>query len=106
MALLRTLPAIVIELLLQTTPSGAQQHYAEEIKKATGRAAQLTRQLLAFSRKQVLYPTVLDLNAIVHDVGKILQRLIGEDVQVVTALETRLVDRVVSAQACLRQLPL
>ena len=56
----------------------------EEIKKATRRAAQLTRQLLAFSRKQVLYPTVLDLNTIVGDIGKILQRLIGEDVQIVT----------------------
>jgi two-component system, cell cycle sensor histidine kinase and response regulator CckA len=74
------------DLLLEATPSNAQQHYAEEIKKAGGRAAQLTRQLLTFSRKQVLYPTILDLNAIVHDFGKILQRLIGEDVQIVTDL--------------------
>ena len=78
------------ELLLETTQSGVQQHYAEEIKKATRRAAQLTRQLLAFSRKQMLYPTILDLNTVVHDVGKILQRLIGEDVQIVTDLETGL----------------
>ncbi|MGB8731622.1 MAG: PAS domain S-box protein, partial [Candidatus Sulfotelmatobacter sp.] len=78
------------DLLLETTPTGAQQHYTEQIKKATRRAAQLTRQLLAFSRKQVLYPVILDLNAVVRDVGKILQRLIGEDVQIVTDLETSL----------------
>src|SRR6202163_2918922 len=67
-----------------------QQHYAEQIKKATRRAAELTRQLLAFSRKQILYPAILDLNAVVRDVGKILHRLIGEDVQIVTDLETSL----------------
>ena len=78
------------DLLLETTPTGAQQHYAEQIKKATRRAAELTRQLLAFSRKQVLYPVILDLNVVVRDVGKILQRLIGEDVQIVTDLETSL----------------
>src|SRR5581483_3490643 len=72
------------ELLLETKPSEKQQHYAEQIKKASGRAAQLTRQLLAFSRKQVLYPTVLNLNTVVADVGKLLQRLIGEDIRIVT----------------------
>jgi PAS domain S-box-containing protein len=72
------------ELLLDTKQSEKQQHYAEEIKKASGRAAQLTRQLLAFSRKQVLYPTVFNLNTVVADVGKLLQRLIGEDIQIVT----------------------
>ena len=75
------------ELLLETTQSSARRHYAEGIQKATRRAAHLTRQLLAFSRKQVLYPTVLDLNTIVQDVGRILQRLIGEDVQIVTDME-------------------
>jgi PAS domain S-box-containing protein len=78
------------DLLLETTPTGVQQHYAEQIKKATRRAAELTRQLLAFSRKQILYPVILDLNAVVRDVGKILQRVIGEDVQIVTDLETSL----------------
>ena len=78
------------DLLLETTPTGVQQHYAEQIKKATRRAAELTRQLLAFSRKQILHPAILDLNAVVRDVGKILQRLIGEDVQIVTDLETSL----------------
>jgi two-component system, cell cycle sensor histidine kinase and response regulator CckA len=69
------------ELLLER-PGAGSQHYAEQIKEATTRAAQLTRQLLAFSRKQVLFPTVLNLNAVVGDVGGILRRLIGEDVQI------------------------
>ena len=53
----------------------------DEIRKAGQRAAALTQQLLAFSRKQVLEPKVLDLNAIVQDMEKMLCRLIGEDVQ-------------------------
>ena len=52
----------------------------EEVKKAGERAATLTRQLLAFSRKQLLQPVVLDLNAIVTGIGKMLPRLIGEDI--------------------------
>ena len=51
-----------------------------EILKAANRAASLTQQLLAFSRKQVLLPTVLDLNGVLADLGKMLPRLIGEDI--------------------------
>jgi signal transduction histidine kinase/ActR/RegA family two-component response regulator len=63
---------------------------AEEIKKAGDRAAALTRQLLAFSRQQVLQPTVLDLNAVVNHVEQLLARLIGEDVGLRTRLATGL----------------
>ena len=57
---------------------------AQEIKKAATRAAALTRQLLAFSRKQVLQPRVLDLNGIVSDMDKMLRRLLGEHIELVT----------------------
>jgi signal transduction histidine kinase/ActR/RegA family two-component response regulator len=55
--------------------------YLEEIKKAGDRAANLTRQLLAFSRKQILQPIPLNLNDIVSDINKLLERLIGEDIE-------------------------
>ncbi len=58
-----------------------------EIQKAARRAAALTGQLLAFSRKQILQPSVLDLNAVVTDIEKMLRRVIGEDVRLETALD-------------------
>jgi PAS domain S-box-containing protein len=61
--------------------------HATEIKKAAARAAALTGQLLAFSRRQVLQPRVLDLNAVVSDMDSLLRRLIGEDVELVTMLD-------------------
>ncbi len=60
------------------------RHDVEEIEKAGHRAAGLTAQLLAFSRKQVLQPKVLDLNEVISDVDKMLRRLIGEDIDLVT----------------------
>jgi signal transduction histidine kinase/ActR/RegA family two-component response regulator len=62
----------------------------EEIGRATTRAAALTRQLLAFSRKQILTPHVLDLNAVVAGLEPMLHRLIGEDIAVVTRLAPEL----------------
>jgi len=62
----------------------------EETKKAAERAASLVRQLLAFSRKQILEPKVLDLNEVVKDMHKMLTRLIGENIQLATRLETEL----------------
>jgi two-component system cell cycle sensor histidine kinase/response regulator CckA len=62
----------------------------EEIKKAGERAATLTRQLLAFSRKQMLQPKVLDLNAVIVDMFKLLQRLIGEDIDLLSSLNSSL----------------
>lgn len=59
----------------------------EEIRKAADRAAALTRQLLAFSRKQIFSPKVLVLNSVVTDVAKLLQRLIGEDIELRTTLD-------------------
>jgi two-component system cell cycle sensor histidine kinase/response regulator CckA len=69
------------ELLLQRLPAGGPERgMVEQIYRAGERASMLTRQLLAFSRKQVVAPQVLDLNAIVADAEKMLARLIGEDV--------------------------
>ncbi len=58
----------------------------EEIRRAGERAASLTRQLLAFSRKQVLQPKVIDLNSVVEGMNKMLRRLIGEDIELVCVL--------------------
>ncbi|MGD0993426.1 MAG: PAS domain S-box protein [Gemmatimonadales bacterium] len=70
------------ELLLdELTPGDPKRQDVEEIHAAARRAAGLTRQLLAFSRKQVFQTRVLDLNAVVRMLEKMLQRLIGEDVK-------------------------
>jgi PAS domain S-box-containing protein len=79
------------ELMLRRLRQGDPlRHNAEEINKAGSRAASLTSQLLAFSRKQVLQPKVLDLNTVVADMDKMLRRLIGEHIELVTILEPRL----------------
>jgi two-component system cell cycle sensor histidine kinase/response regulator CckA len=66
------------------------RHEIEEIQKAGQRAAELTGHLLAFSRKQVLQPRVLDLNQVVSRLDKMLRRLIGEDIEMTTALDPSL----------------
>ena len=73
------------QLLLENLATGDRlRGYAEAISTAGDRAAGLTRQLLAFSRQQVLAPRVLDLNVVVGNVSKMLRRLIGEDIDLVT----------------------
>ena len=73
-------------LLHATPPEDGRREDVEEIKNAGLRAAELTRQLLAFSRRQVLAPKVLDMNAVVSQMDKMLRRLIVEDVELVTQL--------------------
>jgi two-component system cell cycle sensor histidine kinase/response regulator CckA len=76
------------DLGLRKVPEGNPlRRNLEEIKKASTRATSLTRQLLAFSRKQMLQAKVIDMNAIVSDMDRMLRRLIGEDIDLVTALE-------------------
>ena len=74
-------------MLMSLGPKDPLRGDVEEIKRASRRAADLTRQLLAFSRKQVLQPQILDLNAVVLGMDKMLRRLIGADVELVTVFE-------------------
>ncbi|MGA9570147.1 MAG: PAS domain S-box protein [Candidatus Acidiferrales bacterium] len=76
------------QVLKRTLPPGsAFLEHAEEIEKAGQRAASLTRQLLAFSRQQVLAPAVLNLNSLISEMEKMLPRLIGEDIEIIIALD-------------------
>jgi two-component system cell cycle sensor histidine kinase/response regulator CckA len=76
------------EVILDQIPAESPMRASvREIAQAGERAASLTRQLLAFSRKQVLEPKVLDLNAVVTDTAKMLRRLLGEDIDLKTVLE-------------------
>jgi two-component system cell cycle sensor histidine kinase/response regulator CckA len=79
------------ELLLgELDPHDFRREEVEEIRKAAQRATALTRQLLAFGRRQVLQPQVLDLNEVVANMDRMLQRLIGEDIQLLTVLDPEL----------------
>jgi PAS domain S-box-containing protein len=77
-------------VLNQLSPTDSLCTDIEEIKKAGERATSLTTQLLAFSRKQILQPKVLELNERVADTDKMLQRLIGEDIELITSLDPAL----------------
>ncbi len=73
-------------LLVDDDLSDNQRRRVTEIRKASDRAAALTKQMLAFSRKQTLQPRVLHLNTVVADLEKMLQRLLGEHIQIITDL--------------------
>ena len=76
------------EIALTELPAGHRlRAMLTEIRKAGERAAGLTRQLLAFSRKQMLQPIVLDLNGLITETEKMVRRLVGEDVEIATDLE-------------------
>ena len=74
------------ELLHGSAESDAQRADVSEIIKAGNSAAVLTKQLLTFSRKQVLETTIVDLNALVDSLARMLRRLIGEHIELVTTL--------------------
>ncbi len=69
-------------LLLQQDLGTTARSYVGELRKAGERAAGLTRQLLAMSRRQILNPRLLDLNGIIHEMSGMLRRLIGEDITI------------------------
>jgi len=77
-------------LLRRLTPEDPVRSEIELIEKTANRAADLTRQLLAFSRKQILQPAVMNLNAAVATMSEMLRRMIGEDVLLATALDPAL----------------
>jgi hypothetical protein len=78
-------------LLEQFLPDDPRRSDVQEIRRAAERAAALTRQLLAFSRKQVMQPRLLDLNEVITSVQKLLERLIGDDVTLEIRTDPQLV---------------
>lgn len=72
----------------ESAASDTHRESVDQILKAGRQAASLIRQLLAFSRQQVLEPKTVDVNAVVHDTEKMLHRLIGEDIELVTRLDS------------------
>ncbi len=74
----------------ETSPGSSLHDHAQQVYEASQRAAELTRQLLAFSRQQVLQPQVVSLNSILENMQKMLSRLIGEDIRVRTVCSKEL----------------
>jgi len=80
-----------VQLLEESKHEPAKiERYARQIQSATDRGASLTRQLLAFGRRQMLNPSILDLNAVVSELWKMLPRLLGEDIDTVLSLDSAL----------------
>ena len=77
-------------ILRKLAPKDPLRGNIEEIKKAGERSASLTHQLLAFSRQQMLQPKIIDINETIHDTSKMLQRLIGEDIELLLVLNPKI----------------
>lgn len=77
-------------LLAELLPNASDRELVTEIDEAVRRATGLTRQLLAFSRKQVVEPVVLDLNVTISETRKMLRRMVGEDIVIETSLDPEL----------------
>jgi PAS domain S-box-containing protein len=75
-------------LLEELEPGGSMHHKVQSIKQAADRAASLTRQLLAFSRKQLLELKVIDINSVIGDMERLLRPLIGENIELITHLSS------------------
>ena len=74
------------EVLLEQLEKGEMHSKVQSIQQAADRAATLTRQLLAFSRKQLLELKVIDVNRVIGDMERLLRPLIGENIELVTHL--------------------
>ncbi len=77
-------------LLSQSSLAEADRDMIQQIKKSGDRAASMTRQLLAFSRRQMLVPEILDLNCLIDSLGEMLRRIIGEDIELHLQLDPQL----------------
>jgi two-component system, cell cycle sensor histidine kinase and response regulator CckA len=75
------------DILIEELEGDERVESAREIRRAGARAAELTRQVLAFARRQVLVPRAVDVNVVVASVGQMLRRLIGEQISLVTKLD-------------------
>lgn len=88
--LLSVILSYSVLLLEELKPDDPNRADLEEIQKAGERAADLTQQLLSFSRRQVIEPQILDLNDLVTDMDKMIRRLVSEDIEVNTRTARRL----------------
>ncbi|CAN5647973.1 hypothetical protein BH23GEM11_BH23GEM11_06400 [soil metagenome] len=79
-----------VDLIILDLEDGPIVEDLQLVRKAADRAATLTAQLLAFSREQILLPKTVELGAVVRDAGQLIERLIGEQIQVVYQLEPEL----------------
>jgi signal transduction histidine kinase len=84
------LALLYLDRMAATTGTDRVRNYLSEIHRAGGRAARLTRQLLAFSRKQVLHPKVLDLRADVMKTQALMQQILGENIELVLMMPSHL----------------